>query len=152
PASFWRQMFRAPLEHAYARLGARYPRAVLTLAYPVSFFVVAAGVLLLNLYVDISLSTFWRLLVVSEILVAVEITAALWLADRLIRPADPWLRGDRTPEPAVAAWSALAGLQVDLLRFGRGLPVLLDTIPVSIYITLELGGTFLSFLAIAAGA
>src|ERR687887_666598 len=97
-------MFRAPLEHAYARLGARYPRAVLTLAY------------------------------------------------RLIRPADPWLRGDRTPETAVEAWCALAGLQVDLLRFGRGVPVLLNTIPVSIYITLELGGSFLSFLAIAAGA
>src|SRR5512133_208485 len=145
-------MFRAPLEHAYARLGARYPRAVLTLVYPVSFFVVAAGVLLLNLYVEISLSTFWRLLAVSEALVAIEITAALWLAYRLIRPADPWLRGDRTPETAVEAWCALAGLQVDLLRFGRGLPVLFDTIPVSIYITLELGGGFLSFLAIAAGA
>jgi adenylate cyclase len=145
-------MFKAPLEHAYARLGARYPRAVLTLAYPVSFFVVAGGVLLLNLYVEISLSTFWRLLAVSEILVAIEITAALWLAYRLIRPADPWLRGDRTPETAVAAWCALAGLPADLLRFGRGVPALLNTIPVSVYITLELGGTFLSFLAIAAGA
>jgi adenylate cyclase len=145
-------MFRAPLEHAYARLGARYPRAVLTLVYPVSFFVVAGGVLLLNLYVDISLSTFWRLLAVSEALVAIEITAALWLAYRLIRPADPWLRGERTPETAVAAWCAIAGLQLDLLRFGRGLPVLLNTVPVSIYITLELGGSFLSFLAIAAGA
>jgi adenylate cyclase len=145
-------MFRTPLEHAYARLGARYPRVVLTLAYPVSFFVVAGGVLLLNLYVDISLAKFWRLLAVSEVLVALEITAALWLAYRLIRPADPWLRGERTPETAVAAWCALAGLPVDLLRFGRGVPALFNTIPVSIYITLELGGTFLSFLAIAAGA
>src|SRR5919198_4873552 len=145
-------MLRAPLDHAYARLGARYPRAVLTLVYPVSFFVVAGGVLLLNLYVEIALSTFWRMLAVIEVLVALEITAALWLAYRLIRPADPWLRGDRTPETAVDAWCALAGLQTDLLRFGRGLPVLINTIPVSIYITLELGGGFLSFLAIAAGA
>jgi adenylate cyclase len=145
-------MLRVPLEHAYARLGARYPRAVLAFVYPVSFFVVAGGVLLLNLYVDVPLHTFWRLLAVSEVLVAFEITAALWLAYRLIRPADPWLRGERTPETAVAAWCALAGLQVDLLRFGRGIPVLLNTIPISIYITVELGGTFLSFLAIAAGA
>ena len=145
-------MLRAPLEHAYARLGARYPRAALALAYPVSFFVVAGGVLLLNLYVDISLATFWRLLAVSEILVAIEIAAALWVSYRLIRPADPWLRGARTPDTAVAAWCALAGLQIDLLRFGRGAPVLLNTIPVSIYITLELHGSFLSFLAIAAGA
>jgi adenylate cyclase len=145
-------MLRAPLEHAYARLGARYPRAALMLAYPVSIFVVAGGVLLLNLYVDISLATFWRLLAVSEALVAVEVTAALWVSFRLIRPADPWLHGERTPATAVDAWCALAGLEIDLLRYGRGVPVLLNTIPVSIFITLELGGTFLSFLAIAAGA
>ena len=41
---------------------------------------------------------------------------------------------------------------MDLLRFGRGIPVALNTIPISIYITLELDGTFLSFLAITAGA
>src|ERR671937_565642 len=145
-------MFRTPLEYAYARLGARYPRAVLTLVYPVSFFVVAGGVLLLNLYVEISLATFWRLLAVSEALVAIEITAALWLAYRLIRPADAWLRGERTPQTAIDAWRALAALQIELLRFGRGVPVLLNTIPISIYITIELGGSFLSFLAIAAGA
>lgn len=145
-------MHRAPLDNAYRRLGARYPRAALALAYPVSVFVVAGGILLLNLYVDVSLDTFWRLLAVSEVLVIIEIAAALWLAYRLIRPADPWLRGERTPETAVAAWSALAGLQVHMLRFGRGLPVLLSTIPISIFVTLELDGTFLSFLAIAAGA
>ena len=50
-------MLRAPLDHAYAR-----------------------GVPVLNLYVDISLATFWRLLAVSESLVAVEIAAALWLS------------------------------------------------------------------------
>src|SRR6266487_4289104 len=124
-------MHRAPLENAYRRLGPRYPRAALALAYPISVFVVAGGILLLNLYVEVSLHTFWRLLAVSEALVIVEIAAALWLANRLIRPADPWLRGQRTPATAVAAWRALAGLQVHMLRFGRGLPVLLSTIPIS---------------------
>ncbi|HEX7299175.1 MAG TPA: adenylate/guanylate cyclase domain-containing protein [Solirubrobacteraceae bacterium] len=145
-------MLRAPLQHVYARLGPRYPRVVLAFAYPVSFLVVAGGVLLLNLYVRVSLDTFWRLLAVSEVLVAVEVAAALALASRLLRPAEPWLRGERTPETAIAAWRALAGLQIDLLRYGRGLPILLNTIPISIFVTLELGGTFLSFLAIAAGA
>jgi adenylate cyclase len=145
-------MLRAPFQHAYARLGPRYPRVVLALVYPVSCLVVAGGVLLLNLYADISLHTFWRLLAVSEALVVVEVTAALAVAYRLIAPADPWLRGERKPETAVAAWRALAGLQVDLLRFGRGVPILLNTIPISVYVTLELHGSFLSFLAIAAGA
>ena len=145
-------MLRSPLQHAYARLGPRYPRAVLALAFPIAMFVVAVGVLLLNLYVTMSLATFWRLLAVAEGLVIVEIAAALWLAFRLIRPADRWLAGERTPETAVPAWRAIAGLQIDLLRFGRGLPALFNTIPISIYVTLEVGHSFLSFLAIAAGA
>jgi adenylate cyclase len=145
-------MLRSPLQHAYARLGPRYPRAVLALAFPIAMFVVAGGVLLLNLYVNMSLATFWRLLAVAEGLVIIEIAAALWLSYRLIRPADRWLAGERTPETAVAAWRAIAGLQIDLLRFGRGLPALFNTIPISIYVTLEVGHSFLSFLAIAAGA
>lgn len=145
-------MLRSPLQHAYARLGPRYPRVVLAVVYPVSFVVVAVGVLLLNLYVDISLERFLRILAVSEALVALEIAAVLALTYRLMRPADRWLRGERTPQTALDAWRALAGLQMELLRYGRGLQVLLSTIPISVYVTLELDGTFLSFLAIAAGA
>jgi adenylate cyclase len=91
-------MHRAPLDNAYRRLGARYPRAALTLAYPVSVFVVAGGILLLNLYVDVSLDTFWRLLAVSEVLVIIEIAAALWLAYRLIRPATPGCGASARPK------------------------------------------------------
>ncbi|MGZ6645274.1 MAG: HAMP domain-containing protein, partial [Solirubrobacteraceae bacterium] len=145
-------MLRAPLQRLYERLGPRYPRVVLAFVFLLSCFVVGGGVLLLNLYVDISLSTFWRIFAVSAVLVAVEVGAALWLGYRLVRPADRWLGGERTPDTALAAWSALAGLPVDLLRFGRGIPVVLNTIPISIYVTLELHGTFLSFLAITAGA
>jgi class 3 adenylate cyclase len=145
-------MLRAPLQRLYERLGPRYPRVVLAFAFVLAFFVVGGGVLLLNLYVDISLRTFWRIALVSAVLVSLEVGAALWLGYRLVRPADRWLRGERTPETALAAWSALAGLPVDLLRFGRGIPVALNTIPISIFVTLELDGTVMSFLAITAGA
>jgi hypothetical protein len=143
-------MLRGLLQRLYVRLGARYPRVVLAFAFVLAFFVVGGGVLLLNLYVDISLETFWRILAVSAILVSIEVAGALWLGYRLARPADRWLRGERTPESALAAWCALAGLPLDLLRFGRGIPVALNTVPISIYVTLELDGTFLSFLAITA--
>src|SRR4051794_17471811 len=144
-------MLRAPLQRLYQRLGPRYPRVVLAFAFVLAFFVVGGGVLLLNLYVDISLRTFWRIALVSAVLVSIEVGAALWLGYRLVRPADRWLRGERTPETALAAWTALAGLPVDLLRFGRGIPVALNTIPISIFVTLELDGTLMSFLAITAG-
>ena len=145
-------MLRTPLQRLYERLGPRYPRVALVFAFVLEYFVVGGGVLLLNLYVDISLHTFWRIALVSAVLVSLEVGAALWLGYRLVRPADRWLVGQRTPDTALAAWSALAGLPVDLLRFGRGIPVALNTIPISIYLTLELHGTFWSFLAINAGA
>src|SRR4051812_1207015 len=144
-------MLRAPLQRLYERLGPRYPRVVLAFAFVLAFFVVGGGVLLLNLYVDISLRTFWRIALGSAVLVSFEVGAALWLGYRLVRPAARWLRGERTPETALAAWTALAGLPVDLLRFGRGIPVALNTIPISIFVTLELDGTLMSFLAITAG-
>ena len=120
-------MLRTPLQRLYERLGPRYPRVVLVFAFVLEFFVAGGGVLLLNLYVDISLDTFWRI-----VLVSLEVGAALWLGYRLVRPADRWLRGERTSDSALAAWTALAGLPVDLLRFGRGIPVALNTIPISI--------------------
>jgi class 3 adenylate cyclase len=125
---------------------------VLAVEFSLAFVVVAAGVLLLTLYVDVSAQQFWRILAVSEVLVALEVLAALAVSLRLVRPADPWLRGERTPDSAVCAWRALAGLPVALLRFGRGFPVVFGTLPISLYVTLELGGSVLSFMAIAAGA
>ena len=54
-------MLRTPLQRLYERLGPRYPRVVLAFAFLLAYFVVGGGVLLLNLYVDISLDTFWRI-------------------------------------------------------------------------------------------
>jgi adenylate cyclase len=123
-------------------LGARYPRVVLAALFQLSYLVVLGGVWLLDLYVRLAPGQFWRILAVTEAAVAIEIAAALWVAFRLVRPADRWLRGDRTPETALAAWRALAGLPLDLIRYARGLPVLLNIVPISVYLTLEIGGPF----------
>src|SRR5213596_1107700 len=125
-------MLRAPFQRLYERLGPRYPRVVLAFAFVLAFFVVGGGVLLLNLYVDISLRTFWRIALVSAVLVSLEVGAALWLGYRLVRPADRWLRGERTPETALAAWTALAGLPFDFLRSRQAAAVLLNLVPVAI--------------------
>jgi adenylate cyclase len=125
-------MLRAVLRYLLHRLGARYPRVILAALFQLSFLVVLSGVWLLDLYVQLEPGHFWRILAVTEAAVAVEIAAAVWLAFRLIRPADPWLRGERTPDTALAAWRALAGLPLDLLRYARGLPVVLNIVPISV--------------------
>jgi adenylate cyclase len=145
-------MLRALLRYLLDRLGARYPRVVLGALFPLSLVVVLGGVLLLELYVDLEPGRFWRILAVTEAAVAVEIVGALLVAYRLLRPADPWLRGERTPASATAAWRAIAGLPLDLFRYWRGLPVVLNIVPISIYLTLEVGGPFFpAVLVIAAG-
>src|SRR3954449_8811212 len=95
-------MLKAPLQRLYERLGPRYPRVVLAFAFVLAFFVVGGGVLLLNLYVDISLRTFWRIALVSAVLVSFEVGAALWLGYRLGRPADRWVGGGGTPGDPLA--------------------------------------------------
>ena len=146
-------MLRAPLQRAYLRLGARYPRIALAAVFQLSYLVVLGGVLLLDVYVELSTPAFWRILAVCEAATALEIAAALWVSFRLVRPADAWLNGERTPQTAAAAWRALAGLPLDLIRYLRGLPVVLNIVPISVYVALEVGGRFLpGVLAIMAGA
>ena len=59
-------MLRAPLQWAFRKLGARYPRALVFLQLQTSHVVVFAGVLLLALYVHLSTGQFWRIVAVSQ--------------------------------------------------------------------------------------
>ena len=70
---------------------------------------------------------FWRILIVSELLVLVENAVSMKIANKLIRPADPWLRthvriGGRIVKVApcsmtivgtVAEWSRWTGMSFD---------------------------------------
>jgi adenylate cyclase len=146
------RMLRGFLRHLLDRLGPRYPRVMIAVLFPLALVVVLAGVWLLHLYVELAPGQFGRILAVTEAAVVIEIGAAAWVAFRLVAPADPWLRGERTPRTAVAAWRALAGLPLDLVRYARGLPVLLNVVPISIYLALEIGGPFVpAVLVLAAG-
>src|SRR3954454_19078831 len=128
-------MLRALLRYALDRLGPRYPRFVLAAIFPLSFLVVLGGVWLLHLYVRLEPDRFWRILAVTEAAVAVEIVAALAVAFRLVRPAGPWLHGRRTPETTTAAGRGARRPPLDLIRYARGLPVVVNIVPISIYLT-----------------
>jgi adenylate cyclase len=131
-------VLRRTLDWAYRRLGARYPRVALTLQFLLAHVVVAAGCGLLALYVDMSTAQFVRIFVVAQVASAVENVAALCVAFGLLRPAERWLRGDRTTATTVMAWSALAGLPLRFLRWGRAVPFLLNVVPISIFLMIEL--------------
>lgn len=132
-------MERSPLRWLYRRLGPRYPRVMLALQYQFAHLVALGGVGLLRLYQDMSAWQLVRILLVSEALVLLDNALSLRATFCLLRPADPWLRGRRTPQSAIAAWRALAGLPLDFLRSLRFAWIGFSIVPISLYIYYELG-------------
>jgi class 3 adenylate cyclase len=146
-------MLRRPLRYAYDKLGPRYVRWAIWVQFQFAHLVVLGGVGLLTLYVNIDRPAFWRILVVSQVLVVVENLVSLKIANKLVRPADPWLDGERNPQTALAAWRALAGLPIDYIRHRRSLVVISNVVPISVFITIELDTAFLpAFLIICVAA
>jgi class 3 adenylate cyclase len=143
---------RALLNWAFDRFGARYPRLIIALQFQVAHLVVAGGVWLLDLYVQLDSTQFWRIFVVAEVAVLVENALAIAVVWRLLAPADPWLRGDRSPHAALKAWRALAGAPLAFVRWGRAVPFIFNVAPISAFLMWELDAPFWpSFFILAAG-
>lgn len=134
----------------YAWMGPRYPRFALWSQLQVAHLVVLGGVGLLTVYQPLG-DDFWAVLAVGQVLLLVENALAYRLITRMLRPADPWLRGDRSPEAAGRAWRALAALPSCTTRAWRFVPLFTSVIPFSAFTTLVLGLPWHSFLFIAAG-
>lgn len=145
-------MERSPLRWLYRKLGAKYPRVMLAVQYQFAHLVAAGGVGLLVLYQDMSGWEFGRIMLVAQGLVLLDNVFSLKATYCLLRPADPWLRGHRTPDSAIDAWRALAGLPLDFLRALRWLWIGMSILPITIFIYLELGEPGLTtFLILMAG-
>jgi class 3 adenylate cyclase len=145
-------MLDRALEWAYARWGARYPKVALAIQFQFSHVIVLAGVGLLTVYQPMSAGEFLRIVVVSQALVLVDNLLALKQVYRLLRPARVWLRGNRNPDQAVAAWRALVSMPTEFVRRHWPFPFFCTTIPLCVYITAELGLPAYSVLIILAGS
>ncbi|MDX6675144.1 MAG: adenylate cyclase [Solirubrobacteraceae bacterium] len=145
-------MLDRALEWAYARWGARYPKAALTIQFQLSHVIVLAGVGLLTVYQPMSTTEFLRVVVVSQALVLLDNVLALKQVFRLLRPAGVWLRGNRNPDQTVAAWRALVNMPTEFVRRHWPFPFFCTTVPLCVYITAELGLPAYSVLILLAGA
>src|SRR3954454_3600840 len=140
------------LRWLYRKLGPRYPRVMLGVQYQFALLVGIAGVGLLRLYQDMSTEQLLRIMAVTFLLVLIDNLFSLKATFCLIRPADPWLRGHRTPDTAIDAWRALAGLPLDFLRALRSMWVGVSIFPISIYVYYELDTPGIAtFLILVAG-
>jgi len=143
---------RHPLSYLYARLGPRYPRVVLTAQFQLAHAITLSGVGLLLLYQSMSTDQLLAIIAVSQGLVVIENFLSVRLANRLIRPADAWLGGQRDEHTAQRAWRALATLPLTYVRHRRKMAVAMQLIPISVFITLELGLRWYSLPILMAGA
>ncbi|WP_372789434.1 adenylate/guanylate cyclase domain-containing protein [Paraconexibacter sp.] len=146
-------MLRAPLRFAFRKLGRRYPRVAIALQFQVAHLIVLGGTSLLLLYVDMSAAEFGRIVAVTQALTLMDNLLGVRGAWRLVRPADAWLRGDRSAAAAVTAFRALGSMPVAYLRQRGPLTVLATILPAGAYITWELDQRwFPDFPAIVAAA
>lgn len=128
-------MLRAPLEWLHRRLGRRYLRGLLALQLQAAHLVVFGGVTLLTLFVDVPGRELWRIVAVSQALVLCENVIGYLVLSRLLRPADPWLDGDRSAAAAAKAWRAVAGLPRDYIRHRRwAFAVFFNVVPISAFV------------------
>ncbi|MCW2951373.1 MAG: adenylate/guanylate cyclase with integral rane sensor [Conexibacter sp.] len=140
------------LRYAYARLGRRYPLTAVVLQFQVAHLVVLGGIVLLRLFQPMSGRTFAVLLVVAELLVALDNVSSTRLARRLLRPVDAWLAGARDRTATTDAWRALAAMPSDYTRRVPTVPVVLVVVPFSVFATLQLNLPLYSALVILVGA
>jgi adenylate cyclase len=136
---------------AYRRLGRRYPRLILAAQFQFGHVVVLFGLGMLRLYVDMTWEQFLWLLLASQALIAVENLLSLRLCFRMLRRADPWLRGERDERTATEAWRVLVGLPVEYLRRSRLKPAVVTTLPFVSFATWELNLPWYSIVILFAG-
>lgn len=140
-----------PLRRLWRALGPRYPRLALLAFFSVTFLVTLGGMGLLVLYQDMSVEDFWTLVGFAEALTAVEVAVATAMALRMLRPANPWLRGSRRPEDAAAAWAALVSLPLRTVSYRWALAIVLNVVPIAALITWYLELPWYSLAILAAG-
>jgi class 3 adenylate cyclase len=122
----------------YERLGSRYLHVALAVQYQFAYVVVGGGVLLLQMFVHTSRHNILTILFISLGLTLLENLLALRYTFGLLRPVKPWMDGDHSPEAAVNAWRALAGLPLDFMRARKLMPIVMNIVPIAAFVTIQL--------------
>lgn len=137
----------------YAKLGRRYVRLVLFAQMQGAHVVVAIAAVVLQLFVDAETTAFWEIFAATQTMVVLDNLVSCRVTSRLLRPADPWMRGDRSPAAAAAAWHALAGLPLAFVRRRWPTALPLTVAPIAAFSVWRVELPFFpSFFALAAVA
>jgi adenylate cyclase len=140
------------LQALYRRLGPRYPGLAVGAVLPLSGIVAVAGLWLLTLYQPMSTGEFFTIVLFAESLVVIELAIAGPYALRLARPAIDWLAGSRDPATAQEAWRALFALPIAFVSYRRPLAIVMNIVPISLFIVVYLDLVWYALPILMAGA
>jgi adenylate cyclase len=138
------------LRFLFRRLGRVYLAAALLGTLFATHVIVFASTALLALWVDLSGPQFGRIVAVTQGLTLLESVFTFLWSWRRLQPARRWLSG--AGDENQNAWRALLTLPRAHLRTGQALASLVTVVPASAFITYEVGGSKLGFLALLAAA
>jgi class 3 adenylate cyclase len=116
-----------------------------------SLLVAFAGIALLTLYQPMSAAQFWVITAVAVAVIALNNAVDLWVVNRLLGPADPWLHGDDSDDASAQAWEALAALPVNLARSVRTALMIGGGAAITAFIVVYLGLEWYAWPILLAG-
>src|SRR3954447_10296611 len=133
------------------RFGVGYFHAY-TVLEVVSAFVIAIATLgLLTLYEPVSGAQFLRIALVACGCVLVSLTVGARKVLPKARPLMRWAKRGKSPDDAPEAWRAAIALPVEFVTRAAWLPVVFVALPMSVFVTAELGLPAYSELFLFAG-
>jgi adenylate cyclase len=139
-------------DRLYRRLGRRYTAVYVVFETVSAFLVCLATVGLFTLYTETTDAEFWQVTLVAEGAVAVALAYSVLKARKLAEPMLAWLRGERGPEGALAAWRCAVALPRELVVHAGWQPFAIVGVPVAIYATVAFDLPAHSALIVFAGA
>jgi class 3 adenylate cyclase len=123
----------------WRRFGVRYFWAYSVLEIVSAFVIAIATLGLLTLYEPVSAGQFLRIALLACGCVLVSLAVG---AHKVLPGAKPllrWVRGGRQPRDAPDAWRAAIALPVDFVTRAAWLPAVFVALPMSVYVTYQLG-------------
>ena len=122
----------------YRRLGAFYFPLWIAFEFFTAITITLATVGLFALYEDMSINTFWQILLVAEGAVVVALVYTGLRTKHLAMPVVRWVRRGRDPAGAPDAWRRAVSLPREVVVRNGPLPFAIVGLPVSIFFTIQL--------------
>ena len=122
----------------YRRLGVFYFPLWIAFEFFTAIIITLATIGLFALYEDMSIDTFWQILVVAEGSVLVALVYTGLRTKHLAMPVVRWVRKGRDPAGAPDAWRRAVSLPREVVVRNGSLPFAIVGIPVAAFFTVQL--------------